>query len=155
MSEFDLSWERLPALLVLDAMRPAQVPEAATIALESGMDSPLIRRLADPYQDTSLSQPKVLLANELSRLGVALPTVAGAAEVIARSIAGDIVQEKVDPLAGAHLLAGLSKKVFGKSDVLDPFIYADSEFEDRPGEKELFEKMVLSAVADLIEERLR
>ncbi len=147
-----LSWERLPALLAVGAVASDQVPDAAAIALEAGLDSPLLRRLADPLFEDPLARPVPALAKELNRLGLSLPSAASAVEQLARSVAAEIAQGKIEPLSAAHLLAGLSKTTFGQSEILDPFVYADSEFEGRPAEKDLFESMVRAAAASLIGE---
>ena len=72
MAKFLLSLERLPALLALSALDPDQVPDAAALALESGLDSQVLRSLADPSLVGAPVQ-RAALATELARLGMQVP----------------------------------------------------------------------------------
>ena len=138
------------SLMSLDVLLSEQVPGIATLALEEGLDSRTIRRLAGvtPRERISLvGELRVALAE----VGVEIPEPRRAAELLARSVSAAILSGRVDPMEAARFLSSLSIKVPGHAHVLGPFIHADSEFEDRPAERDLFEKMVRSAAAEIVE----
>jgi hypothetical protein len=142
---FPLDWESALALVVLKSLRYDQVADVAGLAIENGFDTRTLRQLAGRVDDDELGPRHERLIAALRSAGVVLPRIDAAAAHLARAISAEVVAKKIDPMVAAHLLASLGKETFGHTKILDPFIYADSEFEDRPDERALFERMVIDA----------
>src|SRR6185295_1764401 len=61
-----------------------------------------------------------------------------------------IVLRHVDPIAAAEVLWRIGWTLEPRMRELDPFIYAASEHEDRPGEREFWEEMILSQASGIV-----
>jgi hypothetical protein len=114
----------------------------AAIALEQGFDTHLIRQLAGgsvPQHGDARDH----LRAALGELGV--PVLAGteAARCLAQALAGELLARRIDPFHAARQLAVVSRAVGPGFHDLDPFIYAESEAEDRPTDREFFARAIL------------
>jgi hypothetical protein len=138
------NWPNALALVVLNALPVDQITDVAELAVERGFDTPILRQLAGIEDGDPAPRDDALIA-ALQRAGAPLPTIAAAAEQMARAVSARIVARQIDPMTGAAWLAGLSGRTFGHTKILDPFVYADSEFDDRPDERARFERMVTDA----------
>lgn len=123
------------SLLGLGLLAADRVALLATLALESGADNVRIRQLAGRclWDNSRLA---TVLVEALGDAGVRLPARDAAARHIATAVSSEIVRERVDPLNGASYLAEISRAVGSNFHELDPFIYAASEAEDRPSDRE-------------------
>lgn len=138
------SFEDMLALWVLGVIQPTQLPEAAARALEEGLDSPSLRSLAG-LEDWDSGRGALLLERAMAELGLRAPDQGEAARRLARQISRRIIDGDLEALKGARTLAEISRAVEspGFHD-LDVFVYADSEAEDRPEDRQLFVERILS-----------
>jgi hypothetical protein len=138
------NWPNALALVALDTLRVDQIADVAALAVEHGFDASVLRQLAGLDDGAPAPRHDALVA-ALQAAGAPLPSIATAAERLTRAVSHRIVARQIDPMTGTAWLASLSGKTFGHTKIFDPFIYADSEFEDRPDERALFERMVMGA----------
>ena len=121
-------------------MRGDQVESLATAALEASFDHSTLRELAG--RSTS-AEDLANLVSAFRDLGVALPSRIEAARELAQTISSEIVAGRVEPIAGASDLAFISREIGPGFHELDPFIYAWSEAESRPDDREFFQKATI------------
>jgi hypothetical protein len=131
------------SLLALKLLRSDQVDALATLALGQGLDSPRLRQLAGGSSPDDLD-PRDRLTRELIEIGVQLPSPADAARRLARAVSSDIVAQRVDAFEAARFLSLVSRAVPQTFHELDPFIYAESEGEDRPSDREFFRTAIVN-----------
>jgi hypothetical protein len=107
-----------------------------------GVDSPALRSLAGLDRAPTSDAGAVVEAAAIE-IGLVMPDLGSAARHLARRLSRMILQEKLDPFEGARQLAEISRTVVGFHD-LDPFVYADSEAEDRPEDREFFREAIVA-----------
>ena len=78
-----------------------------------------------------------------------------AVERVARDVAEGIVDGAIDALEGARFLSTLSREMGPGFHDLDLFVYADSEAEDRPSDREMFADMIRREAEVLLARRPR
>jgi hypothetical protein len=142
MSDVPLTWKSGLALLALNMLDREAVEAVATAGLEQGLDSPSLRQLAGGSTGHG-ADPRVTLTSTLTALGVALPSRPEAARALAIELSRGIVEGSVDPVRASWQLAEASRAVGAGFHELDPFIYAESEAQSRPAERELFVKAIM------------
>lgn len=133
------------AALVLGLETADRLPEFAGEALEQGADSPSLRMLA-AMDAPCLEDALPLLEGALREAGATLPTPRAAALRLARKTAERMVNGEVPAYEGSRQIWALARRVMDEDlDDLDPFIYAASEWEDRPTDRPFFEDAMLRA----------
>jgi hypothetical protein len=125
-------------------LRGDRVEVLATSALVEGLDDPMLRQLAGR---TTSSEDLPPIAAALRELGVRFPSRVEAARTIAMAVSSGIVQGEIDPIAGAADLSVISREVGPTFHELDPFIYAESEAESRPEDRDFFRKAIVDEAA--------
>jgi len=130
------------ALWRLGLLRSEQLPNVAISLLESGVDSRSLRILAATPAHTNY-EAVALLEQALRELNKGRMSKRDAALVYAKWIASRIVNNELHPLRGAALIADAALRVDdpGFHD-LDPFVYAASESEDRPEDRDMFSRAI-------------
>jgi hypothetical protein len=132
------------AEVVLGLLGPAELPMVATAALEDGLDSPALVALASIGEDDP-SKARALFDQALDQADLSLPSPREAVIYLAQRSAAEIVQGTVAPYSGAKRIWDLTLRVPGvEVGDLDPFIYAASEWEERPEDRALFERAIRS-----------
>lgn len=133
----------LAAEMTLGASEPAALPGAALRALEAGLDSPGLRTLAG-LSRAELGEAAQLFGRVLVELELPLMTPRDAVMLLARVSAADLASGRVTPYEAAKRIWELTLRVPDiRLPELDPFIYAASEWADRPHDHELFSKGIL------------
>lgn len=138
--------------IVLGVIRSDGLPAVAATALADGWDSPSLRVLAgSPRSDPDV---RSLFERALSELNVSLPTPREAVIVLANDIAASVLAGTVAPYDGAQRITELSLRLPEDAEhlhELDTFIYAASEWDDRPEDANIFAEGVVSAARELLE----
>jgi hypothetical protein len=138
------------ARVSLRLLRRDDFPAIALQALEAGHDSPSLRFLAG-LSSAEIDEAFPLFDKAIAELGLSMPPKRAAVTLLARDVARKIVDGAVEPHAGAKDIWRLSLMQDGDRLVeLDPFIYAASEWEDRPEEREFFDRAIMEQAKDLI-----
>lgn len=132
---------------VLGLVGPEDLLSAADAALDEGLDSPALIALAGA--DTS--EAGALFDRALGELKVSKPSPREAIIRIAYDVATEIVSGTVAPYAGAKRIWELTLCVpTVRIPELDPFIYAASEWEERPEDRIHFEQGIMSEAHALL-----
>ena len=140
------------ARFVLGMETAERVTEVATEALATGLDSQALRSLA-ALDEPRAEDLKPILEEALLALGKDLPSPREAAHWLARKEALKMLRKEVAPYEGSRAIWAVARSVPGEAmATLDPFIYAASEWEDRPEDRHLLERGMLRAAEDLVEE---
>jgi hypothetical protein len=133
---------------VLGLVPVESLPAVATDALVAGWDADSLRVLAG--LNGAPSEARDLFERSVAVLGLALPPETEALAAVAHAISADIVDERVTPYVGAKQIWEASLRVEARAPLLDPFIYAASEWEDRPEDRALFEEGIVATAAGLL-----
>ncbi len=137
------------ASLVLGLETADCLPHVAAEALAQGADSPSLRMLA------AMDSPRVeeafpILERALREAGTSVPTPRAAALRLARKTAQKMLQGEISAYEGSRQIWANARRVTNESmDELDPFIYAASEWEERPADRAFFEDAMLRAAREL------
>jgi hypothetical protein len=135
---------------VLGLVGAGDLPKAALSALEGGLDSPALVALAVMPADAYQSEIQALFERALEELDMCSPSPHDAVMYLARETARDIVAGTVAPYAGAKRIWDLARRA-PTGHELDPFIYAASEWEDRPAERLRFEQGIIEEARSLVD----
>ncbi len=130
------------ARLALDMLGPADVGDVAAAALAAGMDSPALRRLA-ASADNVWPDPCADLIETLDGVGLRIPSRQEAARSLGEIICRRIAAHDLDPFEGTQVLAAIDVRMGSDFHDFDLFIYAESEAEDRPEDRNLFAGEIL------------
>jgi hypothetical protein len=133
---------------VLGLLRPEHLPVVAAQALHEGHDSPLLRKLAG--LSDGASEARALFHRCLAELNVKTPTKRDAVVLLAREIALSIIRGDVDPYKGAQEVWQLTLLADEGVPELDSFVYAASEWNERPADHDVFEEGVVAAAGELV-----
>lgn len=146
------SAELVAARWILDLATPDDLVEYARDAIRDGASAPSIDLLA-LLQLEERDQANDLFSAALEELGVQCPSRAEAVGLLARRISKQIVSGGKSPHEGAVEIAGLCRMV-PEVDFVDlhTFIYADSEWADRPADAGIFAEGVLAAARQLADD---
>ncbi|MCA9454074.1 MAG: hypothetical protein H6750_10980 [Nitrospiraceae bacterium] len=144
--------EIMAAKLALGLLISTDLPDLATKALEEGYDSPSLRILAGLNRASDTDEVN-LLKKAFHELDVEIPESRDAVLYLSRNVAEQIVRCEISKYEGARKIWDLSLRPYEENiQLLDPFIYALSEWDERPDDQPLFEKMIMSAAQDLLSE---
>jgi len=142
--------ELATAKMVLGLLRSDELPGVAVQALEVGCNSPSLRILAGLTAD-QCGDARRLFDRALSELNVALLSKRDAVKRLARGIAKKILLGTTGAYDGANQIWELTLCVPDEElPELDPFVYAASEWEDRPEDRRVFGEGIIAAARDLV-----
>ncbi len=130
------------ALFVLNLLSNDKLPEVAVAALVDGIDNRPLRILAG-LSSVELQTAREFFTQALELLGRGKLSKEEAARRYTRFVARQILSGELSPYEGARRIWGASTKVDTEFHDVDPFIYAASEYEDRPEDREFFTKEIL------------
>jgi hypothetical protein len=146
-------WLSLAAARVaLDLLTLHDLARVGVMALEEGFDSPAIRRLA-VVDDRDSEQARSMFDRVLFELEVPMPDKREAAMILARDVAKRIVEATASAIDGANQIwniALLARNEIGHE--LDAFVYAASEWNDRPEDRDMISGWILEAAREIVGE---
>lgn len=135
---------------VLGLLPSDDLSQVAVEALEHGCDSPSLRILSGLHAGEP-EEARTLFKQALSELNVSVPNKRDAVRRLAQEIATEILGGMVTAYVGAKQIWDLTLRV---PDVefpeLDAFVYAASEWEDRPEDRPSFEDGIVAAARELV-----
>lgn len=135
-------------MLALDLLQSDQVPAIARSALEQGLDHKVLAILAAGV--TKGSDVRPAFGDVLREMRVTLPSRVEAGRLLVRLIADDIATGKVDTFEGARQIGTIARAVGEDFHEFDPFIYVESEAEDRPADREFFARAIVDEARRLL-----
>jgi hypothetical protein len=134
---------------VLGLLDSKDLPTIATAALSNGMDGQRLRELAG-LSPMDLADAGEMLESAIREVGWRLPGRRQAAVEYARCVAQLVLTGDVTPGDGARLIWRASLAVQDRSfHDLDPFVYAASEYDERPADRALFDAAIMQAARRL------
>ena len=138
------SFQDTLAWWALGLIESTELPAGAARGLEDGLDSASLRSLAGLERSDSYGAAG-LLERAAAELGLRVPDRREAARHLAIQLSKRIIRGDLEALAGARMVSKISRAVvsLGFHD-LDVFVYADSEAEDRPGDRDFFVQRIVS-----------
>ncbi len=133
---------QIESMWVLGLLHNEELPELAASALAEGFESEGILQLAICSHDETEEIQK-FFEQILAENGMGGMSKIEALKHYAKQISNSILSAEITPLDGAKLIwqATINAKERGFHD-LDSFIYAASEMEGRPEDKEFFENAI-------------
>ena len=135
------------ARMVLGLAGPEELADAGDAALEDGLDSPALIALTGA--DTG--EARALFEQALTELEVPKPSTREAILRLAHDAAAEIVGGTMAPYSGAKQIWDLTLRAPSvRIPELDPFIYAASEWEERPEDRVHFEQGIVSEARVLL-----
>lgn len=114
------------ALLFHAQLRREEIPAIAVALLETGTDTPTIRRLAG-LTPSELSEAHDLFRRIIQELGRRPPTVSEAAKTVAKYLASLVLADRAD-LRRIAAEGALLAATFNYPDILMPFYTADDSY---------------------------
>jgi hypothetical protein len=138
------------AMWSLGILPTSALPIAGVRALEAGIDIEAARILAGRNESSVDEKDVELFKTVLEQF--ALLSLDEAAIICSRTIASNILTGKIDPYAGAQAIWFAAEKVNSDHEfhVLDGFIYAASEYEERPGDRAFFVRAIEEEARNLV-----
>lgn len=139
---FETDLRLIQARWILGLIPSEELPELAAGLLSRGVESRSLVELAgSPSQASGMRD---VFNEALDELGCRTMEPTEALRVYAMAVSTSILDGETRPLEGAKSIwrATLLVGAHGWHE-LDPFIYAASEAEDRPEDRELFERAIL------------
>jgi hypothetical protein len=135
------------AAWVLGLLVADDLPEIATMALQAGADNSWWRQLAG-QSSPRMVDASDLLQRALEDDGKPIPDKRSAALRYASCVSRSILARTITPYDGARAI-GRAYTVVDEAPFhdLDTFVYAFSELEDRPADKQFFENAILEEAA--------
>lgn len=135
---------------VLGAVGAESLPESATAALVAGCDSPSLRRLAGLSGQADIETTR-LFETTLSELGLTVPIAREAVMMLSHELANMIVTGAIAPYEGAKQIWELTLRVpQERISQLDSFVYAASEWAERPAHRNVLAEGIVAAAQDLV-----
>jgi hypothetical protein len=136
--------------VVLGLLRSDDLAGVAVQALEDGCDSPSLRILAG-LNASEADETRRMFDQVLSELDVAVPSKRDAVIRLARETAKEILVGTTGTYPGAKQIWVLTLRASDEDlPELDSFVYAASEWEDRPEDRAAFEEGIVAAARDLV-----
>ena len=120
-------------------------------ALEAGYDSQSLQVLAGLTVAQS-DEARAIFDHALAELNVTIPSKRKAVKRVALAVMMSILDGTVTPYDGARRIWLLCRLLEDPLPELDPFIYAASEWEDRPDDRRFFDKAIVDTARDLVAE---
>lgn len=106
-----------------------ELPGIAADALENGYDSPSLRQLAGAAGQTG-NQLRVLFLKAARELNLTVPPPAEAGLLLAKGIAREVLEARLEPYKGAKRIWSEVYTSFPELKELLPFVGCASEYED-------------------------
>ncbi len=130
----------------------AGLSSAALAALEDDLDVPSLVALAGLSKNADEQEARSLFDRALGELNMTAPSRRDAVLCLSEQFAHRIVRGTIAPYEGAKRIWDLTRRG-GTERIheLDPFIYAASEWEDRPEDRVRFERAIIDEARALIE----
>ena len=148
-----MEFDTAEALWTLGMLNSPSLPSVATSALTEGLDSPALRQLAGliSVEESDATQLFSRALRELARGNLSKRL---AAMKYALFISSEIVSGHIEPYRGARKIWEATLRV-QEDDFhdLDPFIYAASEYDSRPEDRDYFLSEIIKEATRLIQER--
>ena len=142
--------EAAASKVALDLLRSEDIADVAVLALEDGCDSPSLRILAG-LTAAEADEARALFDRALSELRRAMPSKREAVLCLARETAKGILSGTIAPYEGGKQIWELCLRVPDANlSELDSFVYAASEWEDRPEDRHLLEDGIEAAARELV-----
>jgi len=136
--------------VALGLLLSEQFADVAVHALKDGCDSPSLRVLAG-LTAAEADEARCLFDRALAELNVDAPNKRDAVMRLARETAQEILHGAMAPHAGAKQIWELTLRIPGENlPKLDAFVYAASEWEDRPENRQVFEDGIVAAARQLV-----
>lgn len=125
--------------------------ESASSALVDGCDSPSLRRLAGLSSATDIEATPLFEA-ALAELSIAIPKPREAVIMLSQELASRIVNGTIAPYEGAKRIWELTLRMpQERFSQLDTFVYAASEWPERPAHRNIFVEGIVAAARELME----
>ena len=125
------------------------MPPEATRALLEGIDSPSVRRLAGMDGGDS-EDVRATFRATLRELAIEIPSPHEAVTLLVTEVARRITQGTVSPYEGAKEIWHIATSSDEHFPEFDDFVYAASEWEQRPKAHKRFAAGVVAAARDLV-----
>lgn len=136
--------------VALGLLLSQEFADVGVLALVDGCDSPWLRILAGSTADEA-DEARDLFDRALAELNVSVPSKRDAVMRLARETAKELLSGAMAPHAGAKQIWELSLRAPDEDlPELDLFVYAASEWEDRPEDRPVFEDGVAAAARELV-----
>ncbi|WP_061540200.1 hypothetical protein [Collimonas fungivorans] len=137
---FDLL--QIEAMWVLGMLPSAELPKLARSALTDGFESEVILQLAI-CSPNETEQIQKFFKQILKNGGGGAMSKIEALRHYAKQISSSILSDKISPLDGANLIWRATINAQDREfHELDSFIYAASEMEERPDDKQFFDNAI-------------
>lgn len=137
--------------LLLGLISALDLPDVAADALEDGFDSPSLRLLAGSTE-SDVDETRPLLAQALAEMDCCVPNRHAAVMCLAREISKDLLAGTVGTHEGATTIWEITLRVPEESfPELDTFIYAASEWDERPEDQDIFDAGIIAAARELLD----
>jgi hypothetical protein len=141
LNEVVMKIDEAEMLWILGMLPNEQIPEIAMNALENGLDCNELRMIAGMTK-AETGDASSLFETALRSLGRKKLTKIDAFTSFVISISYKIVSRQIAAYKGARMIWDASVKSSIEMADIGPFIYAASEYEDRPKDQEFFEKEI-------------
>lgn len=136
--------------VALGLLLSENLADVALLALEDGCDSPSLRILAG-LTAAEADEARAMFDRALVELHGAVPSKRDAVRCLARETAKEILSGTMAPYEGAKQIWELSLRIPDENlPELDSFVYAASEWEDRPEDRHVFEEGIAAAARELV-----
>jgi hypothetical protein len=143
VTQIDNTVKLLAAEATLGLGDAKSLASTAVELLTAGLDSPTIVAMAS-LSESETNEARSMRDRALSEMGVALPGVREAAKSLALEVARKVTEGCLPPYDGAKRIWDLTLRIHPERiHDLDPFVYAASEWEDRPADRAFFENAIL------------
>lgn len=124
-------------LWTLDLLPPEKLSQVATELLTEGLDCEALRLLAG-LSPIEVADASNLFEQVMKELSPHLLSKREAVICYTRLVSDEILQGKIAPYDGAKKIWRASIKLDMPLHEVDPFVYAASEYEDRPKDRDFF-----------------
>ena len=136
--------------VALGLLRPEDLARVGLCVLERGCDTPSLRILAG-LTESEADDARRVFDRVLSELDVEMPGRRDAVMHLAREIAKEILAGTMEAYLGAKEIWEITLRATDEDfPELDTFVYAASEWEDRPEDRKVFAEGIVAAARDLV-----
>jgi hypothetical protein len=122
---------------------------AAGDALRNSDDSPSLLLLAS-LTAAELEEAPTIFRRALDELGLAHPTTSEAVMRVAEDVSRRVLEGATTPYEAAKEIARVARRGDEHLPQLDSFLYAESEWDERPEDGNIFAEGVVAAARDLV-----
>lgn len=115
-----------------------------------GARSDSLRRLAK-LDDPRREECESLMNSAAQELGIEMPHATAAVLLLSFDVAREIVAGTVSPYEGARRIVSLRRVLDDPPVALDPFVYWESEYEDRPEDSAFIDDAIVENAKDFLD----